>query len=601
VAIVQISRIQNRRGRELTDTGIPQLASGEIGWAVDTQKMYIGNGSVSEGAPAVGNTEILTENSNLFGLADKYTYKPTSNLWGSLSQPKLSLQSKLDQMTTAFDFGVKGDGATDDTAALQNAIDSLYLRGLDENDRAALHLPAGDYLINGTIYLPPFVSLIGDGVDKTIIRSSTIDTNQNVLFATVPGSVSPGSYNWTTSDLVAIDSPGENQARHIYISDMTIQMNRLAACFKLDNVSRSVFRNLRMEGAWLDNIGTRNEDANQSWFDYWAGQSGVGEAGNHAFVFENQRSAANCKENIFENIQITKFYDGIVDETRTNVSTRNRFTNIDMSYMIRGIKFGDVSDNQDDGPSHNIIENSTFDKISQEGILVDYGDYNISRGNRFYSVGNGNDGASFGGPSVPVNEVIKFTSNYTNISTDDYFERTQVVAGQRTDTGQTDQAVGRSYVPEVGGKTDTRLGYRQQQSIGYTLTNREDPPGSSTYVVTETIDFLKIPLYTTDSTIEIDYVYVGKRENGIDTNIFIRKSGKMTIEIHKDDGADVITFYDDGNFTGDSIYDAYPEFGSRIDNLGNTISGNDAVVITCKNLTPIEEDTFTYSIRVKSS
>ena len=600
MAIVQISRIQNRRGRELTDTGIPQLAGGEIGWAVDTQKMYIGNGSVAEGAPAVGNTEILTENSNLFGLADKYIYKPTSNLWGSTAQTKQSLQSKLDQMTTVFDFGVQGDGATDDTAALQAAIDSLYLRGLDENDKAALRMPAGEYLINGTIYLPPFVSLIGDGIDKTIIRSSGIESNQNVLFATVPGSVSPGSYNWSTTELVAIDGPGENQARHIFISDMTIQMNRLATCFKLDNCARSVFRNLRLEGAWLDNIGTRNEDANQSWFDYWAGQSGTGEAGNHAILIENSRSAANCKENIFENIQITKFYDGIVDETRTNVSTRNRFTNIDMSYMIRGIKFGDTDDNQDDGPSHNLIENCTFDKISQEGILVDYGDYNISRGNRFYSVGNGNDGASFGGPSVPVNEVIKFTSNYTNTSTDDYFERTQVVAGQRSDTGQTDQAVGRSYVPEVSGKTDSTFGYRQQTNIGYTLTLKEDPPGSSTYVTTETIDFLKVPLYNTDSTIEIEYLYVGKRENGIDSNIYIRKSGLMTIEIQKDDGLNVLTFFDDGNFSGDSIYDAYPEFGARIDDLGVTINGDDAVVITCKNLTPIEEDTFTYRLRVKS-
>jgi hypothetical protein len=600
VAIVQISRIQNRRGRELTDTGIPQLAGGEIGWAVDTQKMYIGNGSVAEGAPAVGNTEILTENSNLFGLADKYIYKPTSNLWGSTAQTKQSLQTKLDQMTTAFDFGVKGDGATDDTEALQAAIDSLYLRGLDENDKAALHLPAGEYLINGTIYLPPFTSLIGDGIGKTIIRSSTIDTNQNNIFQTVPSSVSPGSYNWSTTDLVDIDSPGENQARHIYISDMTIECRRLATAIRLDNCARSIFRNLRLEGAWLDNIGTRNDAANQSWFDYWASTGIGGEAVNHAIVLENSRDTANCKENIFENIQITKFYDGIIDETRTNVSTRNRFTNIDLSYMIRGIKFGDTDDNQDDGPSHNIIENSTFDKISKEGILVDYGDYNISRGNRFYSVGNGNDGAAFGGPAVPTNEVIKFTSNYTNISSDDYFERAQVVSGQRTDTGQTDQAVGRSYYPEVGGKTDTRIGYRQQTSIGYTLTSKEDPPGTSTYVTTEVIDFLKVPLYSNDSTIEIDYVYVGKRDNGIDPNIFIRKSGKITIEIQKDQGSNVIIFLDDGNFSGDSIYDQYPEFGARTDNLGSLIAGDDAVVLTCKNLVPIEEDTFTYSIRVQS-
>ena len=47
MAVVQISRIQIRRGRKNTGSGIPQLASGELGWAVDSQELYIGNGAVS--------------------------------------------------------------------------------------------------------------------------------------------------------------------------------------------------------------------------------------------------------------------------------------------------------------------------------------------------------------------------------------------------------------------------------------------------------------------------------------------------------------------------------------------------------------------------
>jgi hypothetical protein len=35
MAVVQISRIQVRRGQKQV-TGMPQLASGEIAWAVDT-------------------------------------------------------------------------------------------------------------------------------------------------------------------------------------------------------------------------------------------------------------------------------------------------------------------------------------------------------------------------------------------------------------------------------------------------------------------------------------------------------------------------------------------------------------------------------------
>ena len=45
MAVVQISRIQVRRGKKGVDN-LPQLASGELGWAIDTQEFYVGNGSV---------------------------------------------------------------------------------------------------------------------------------------------------------------------------------------------------------------------------------------------------------------------------------------------------------------------------------------------------------------------------------------------------------------------------------------------------------------------------------------------------------------------------------------------------------------------------
>ena len=41
MAVVQISKIQVRRGEE-NQTGIPQLAGGEFGWAEDTENLYIG-------------------------------------------------------------------------------------------------------------------------------------------------------------------------------------------------------------------------------------------------------------------------------------------------------------------------------------------------------------------------------------------------------------------------------------------------------------------------------------------------------------------------------------------------------------------------------
>ena len=131
MAVVQISKIQHRRGKETT-TGIPQLASAELGWAVDTQKLYIGNGSVNEGAPAVGNTEILTTKTNIFDLLDQYEFKgntgATVQTGEFANDPiKRTIQKRLDDIVSIKSFGAVGDGVTDDSDAIQRAVDQIFL------------------------------------------------------------------------------------------------------------------------------------------------------------------------------------------------------------------------------------------------------------------------------------------------------------------------------------------------------------------------------------------------------------------------------------------------------------------------------------------
>ncbi len=64
MAISQISRIQVRSGLQ---QNLPILKKGEFGWCIDTQRLFIGNGTVVEGAPFEGNTEILTSASETNG------------------------------------------------------------------------------------------------------------------------------------------------------------------------------------------------------------------------------------------------------------------------------------------------------------------------------------------------------------------------------------------------------------------------------------------------------------------------------------------------------------------------------------------------------
>ena len=178
MAIVQISRIQVRRGQKNVGSGIPQLAGGEFGWAVDTRELYIGNGSVSEGSPAVGNSKILTEHDNLFSFADQYTFQKNvaTMQTGTTSMLPVArtLQERLDEKVSVKSFGASGDGS-DQTVVMQRAIDQLYLNSATKGStasRVTLEIPAGEYLLSASLKLPPYATIVGAGQDKVKITQS---------------------------------------------------------------------------------------------------------------------------------------------------------------------------------------------------------------------------------------------------------------------------------------------------------------------------------------------------------------------------------------------------------------------------------------------
>jgi len=81
--------------------------------------------------------------------------------------------SVLEQVSVK-DFGAVGDGVTDDTAAIQAAVEHSYLSGNNE----IVHFPAGRYLITDTIDLHPGTKLEGDSLDYGGIAGATSFPNQ---------------------------------------------------------------------------------------------------------------------------------------------------------------------------------------------------------------------------------------------------------------------------------------------------------------------------------------------------------------------------------------------------------------------------------------
>ena len=208
MAVVQISRIQHRRGRAAAGTGFPQLASGEIGWAVDTQELYIGNGSVAEGSPAVGNTKILTQKDltsagNLLQQLS-YVYKVTDSTisTGATTAAPVSrlLQDRLDDVpVSGASFGVIGNNVVDDTVAIQRAVNQLFLNPSNKASletsagaraRVYINLAPGMYKTSGTIFIPSYASIRGAGRNKTFIKYTP---------ATITGNTTNTSLTLTTT------------------------------------------------------------------------------------------------------------------------------------------------------------------------------------------------------------------------------------------------------------------------------------------------------------------------------------------------------------------------------------------------------------------
>jgi hypothetical protein len=96
MAVIQVSQIQVRSGYQ---EDLPSLATGEFGWCVDTQRLFIGKGTLAEGSPTVGVTEILTEYS--VGLINTGIVALEANV-ANLAANVTLIQSELANITGVY-------------------------------------------------------------------------------------------------------------------------------------------------------------------------------------------------------------------------------------------------------------------------------------------------------------------------------------------------------------------------------------------------------------------------------------------------------------------------------------------------------------------
>ena len=390
--------MQVRRG-QTAQTNFPQLSSGEFGWSIDQQQLFIGNGAVAEGAPAVGNTELITEHNinNFFLLANNYTYGD-----GTVTTAETrSIQAKLDDVVSLNDFiAVDANGTRlvidDYTSIIQTAIDHAA------SIKRPLIIPEGPFAISDTIYIPSFTEIRGAGPGKTVITNQTttstfqtIDSDE-FLFENMSGdSTSPKNIRINGISFVSTLTNAEPIMRLDCLRDSAIEHCEFIGDTTVIGPTTSTQAtaiNFRSTGGYPANL-TNNVTIKNCHFSYVAA----------AVVSDYDIANIEITENAFKNLN-----EGIVLGKT----------------VIPGVAVG---------PQHIRITNNTFTHINRQAVWAGSTSTTIktdinSINNFYYDVGNNNRG-DFTGTSIT--EVIRFGS-FGNYSEGDTFERLERINGVAT-------------------------------------------------------------------------------------------------------------------------------------------------------------------------
>lgn len=398
MAVVQISKIQVRRGQKNSGIGIPQLSSAEFAWAIDTQELYIGNGSVAEGAPYVGNTKILTEKDNILSLASSYTFA-YDDLSISESLPR-SLQSKIDEVQVSVkDFGANGDGSTSCNTAFTNAFTELF-RNTNDNYKKVLIVPNGEYLFTEDLKIP----------SGTIIRG---ETSGNAI-------LNIGSYNIlfiTSTGLEVAEFDSSNRPTNIDISNITVL--RTTGQVVLTGIADSRFEKVKFHGSYVfgDTVASITTEPSSVFWENSLIGTRVTDIDFVDCYFEGSSLAVHCDQLVVDSSSPPTF------------DTNIRFTDCKFRSLNTGIYISTDSllINQSNGW---LVDGCSFREVTDRAFYTTGpGKNTVIRDSNFKLCGNGTNSAN-----LPAIEIIEFGDSLGNTVEDCTFDRHQAAAIASVDT-----------------------------------------------------------------------------------------------------------------------------------------------------------------------
>lgn len=147
-----------------------------------------------------------------------------------------TLKQRFADVVNVRDFGAKGDGVTDDTTAIQAAINRASDKG-----GGTVYLPAGKYIQSQTLVLKAKVKLLGDGKELTTIEKASganVDALKSEHF----------------DELKALD---DQQSSELFPRDMGLVGLTLQGNYLAKDVTSSGNSYINTSGDGIKIIGTR--------------------------------------------------------------------------------------------------------------------------------------------------------------------------------------------------------------------------------------------------------------------------------------------------------------------------------------------------------
>lgn len=404
MAIVQISRITQRKG---LSENLPQLAGAEFGWVIDERRLFIGNGTIQEGAPAIGNTEILTEYSDIFAIAGLYTYKGEAGGYTVQTGPtsgdpvKRTLQSVLDETASVKDFGATGDGDTDDTVAINRALFQMFCRESNPQVRRSLFFPAGVYRVTNTINIPPFAKLYGEGGDSSVIfLNAATDSTFGPYVARTADSLQQTGVN--------IGNNGASPPQNIEIYNMGFQSDEEIDLVLIENAEQITFQDVSFIGPFSQSFIENNPG------DVTTADIACVRFASTVSYITNTVTFDSCH------------YTGMTyafeaDQNIQGITVQNSKFNI----LYQGVLIGTNTDPGDTGPVGFRVLHNLFDNIAQEGIIIGSSTNSVALNQTGYNIFLDVATNFQGGNQTPTSPIIDFRTN-NNVSLGDMFERDEM-------------------------------------------------------------------------------------------------------------------------------------------------------------------------------